>query len=221
MRISELPLAVLRFNYQLARLPLQLIEDRVITRIPTEAPARLFYERSLGMLDTTVGNALGDPDLVERGAALVERSDALGRAAQLDAKASTRKQQADAKLQGAREEAVQERQEAQAATQQEIKEARNAAEQRKRDAAQSAQKASAAAKQRADEVAAKQKETVESTRRQVENRTQATEKAAAEAAATKIDKAEDKLGEAAAKRAEADRVEGLADAEKRERKAND
>jgi hypothetical protein len=79
MKISEVPFAVLRFQYQLARFPLQLIEDRVVTRIPTEAPARLLFERSLGMMDTTVGNALDDPDLVERGTALVERSVQLGR----------------------------------------------------------------------------------------------------------------------------------------------
>lgn len=217
MKISEVPLAVLRFHYQLARFPLQVIEDRVVNRIPTEAPARLLYERSLGMLDATVGNALGDPSIVERGAALVERSDALGRAARLDAKAATRKEQADAKLKGTRDEAIRERQEAQEATQQEVKEARINAEQRKRQAAQSAQQQSATAKQRADETAAKRKQGVESAKRQVESRTQAAEKAAAKVSAAKVDNAEDKLGEAAGKRAEADRVAELAAAEKRQR----
>lgn len=31
MKISDAPLAVLRLHYQLARFPLQLIEDRVVT----------------------------------------------------------------------------------------------------------------------------------------------------------------------------------------------
>jgi hypothetical protein len=217
MKISEVPLAVLRFHYQLARFPLQLIEDRVVNRIPTEAPARLLYERSLGMLDTTVGNALGDPAIVERGTALVDRSDALGRAAQLDARAAARKEQADAKLKGARDEAIREREEAQEATKQEVKEARINAEQRKREAAQSAQQQSAAAKQRADEAAAKRKQGVESAKRQVESRTQAAQKAAAKASAAKVDEAEGKLGEAADTRAEADRVAELAATEKRQR----
>lgn len=223
MKISEVPLAVLRFHYQLARFPLQLIEDQVVNRIPTEAPARLLYERSLGLLDTTVGNALGDTTLVERGAALVERSDALGRAAQLDAQAATRKTQADAKLRSTRDQAIRQREEAQAATRQEVKEARISAEQRKREAAHSAQQQSAAAKQRAEETASQRKQTVESAKRQVEDMTQATEKAAAEASASKIGDAEDKLGEAADKRAEADRVAQLAAAEKRQRqeRAND
>lgn len=224
MNISDVPLAALRFHYQLARFPLQLIEDRVVTRIPAEARARLLYERSLGMLDSTVGNALGDPQLVERGTALVERSDALGRAARLDSSAETRKKQADAKLAGARDDAIEERQEARAATAQEIAEAREAAEDRKRQAAQSAQKKSAAAKQRVDEVANTQKEAVQSAKRQVETRTQAAERAASKASASQLDEAEDKLGEAAGKRVEADRVADLAAAEKRQRqeeRAND
>ena len=30
MKIAEIPLVVLRFQYQIARLPLQLIEDQVV-----------------------------------------------------------------------------------------------------------------------------------------------------------------------------------------------
>lgn len=95
MKISGIRLAALRFQYNLARLPLQLIEGRVVTRVGSEVPARLLYERSLGMLDATVGRALRDADIVERGAALLERTDALGRAARLDAKATARQVQAD------------------------------------------------------------------------------------------------------------------------------
>ena len=63
MKITTVPFAVLRFQYLIVRVPLQLIEDRVSTRMDAEAPARLFYERSLGMLDATVGRVLGDPKL--------------------------------------------------------------------------------------------------------------------------------------------------------------
>jgi hypothetical protein len=212
MKISDVPFAVLRFQYHVARYPLQLIEDRVFTRISSEAPARLFYERSLGTLDATVGNALGDSELAERGAALVERSDTLGRAAKLDAKAEGRLKQADSKLKAARDSAVEERQEAQAATEQEIKEARETAQNRKREAIDSAQKQSAAAKRQADKVAADRKEAAESARRQVEERTHAVDKAAAKAAASKVDDAQEKLGEAAG-------LEELADAEKEKRQA--
>ena len=83
VKITELPFAVLRFQYQLARFPLQMIEAQVLGRLDEEAPARLMYERSLGRLDMAVGTALGAPDVERRGAALVERSDALARAARL------------------------------------------------------------------------------------------------------------------------------------------
>ena len=82
MEITDVPYAVLRFQYQLARFPLQLIEQQVVAGMSSEAPTRLFYERWLGGLDATVGKMLGDPDLEKRGAALIERSDALRRAAQ-------------------------------------------------------------------------------------------------------------------------------------------
>ena len=79
MKIAEIPFVVLRFQYQIARLPLQLIEDQVVARLHSEGPARLLYERSFGALDATVGKLLGDPQLEKRGAALVERSNALAR----------------------------------------------------------------------------------------------------------------------------------------------
>ncbi len=219
MKISDVPFAVLRFQYQLARYPLQLIEDRVVTRIGTEAPARLIYERSLGTLDAAVGNALGDAKLAERGAALVERADTLGRAAKLEAKAAVRLEQADKKLKVARDNVIQERQEVQDATEQEIKVAREAAQERKREAIDSAQKQSAAARRQADQVAADCKGAAESARRQVEARTRAAEKAASKVAASKLDEAQDKRTEAAAKRSTADRLEELADAEKEKRQA--
>jgi hypothetical protein len=218
MKISGLPRAVLRAQYQLARIPLQLIEDRVVTRIPNEAPARLLYERSLGKLDSSVGAVLNDPELADRGAALVERSDTRARAAELDATAEARKQQADAKLKSARDEAVEARQEAQDATAQEIKEAREAADKRKQDAAESARQRSAAAKQHADEAAAKQKQAVESARERTEQRTKAAEKAVSKVAESKLDDAADKRSEAASKRVQADKSADLAHAEKEKRR---
>ena len=79
MKFQEIPFAVMRLQYQIARLPLQLIEQQLAARLAAEAPARLFYERSLGALDMTVGNLLDVPELRRRGAALVKRSSILGR----------------------------------------------------------------------------------------------------------------------------------------------
>ena len=85
----------------------------------------------LGALDATVGKLLGDPELEKRGAALVERSDALGRAAHLDATATQKREQADDELKAKRDEALQDLKEARTATAQEVEHARSTAEDRK------------------------------------------------------------------------------------------
>jgi hypothetical protein len=103
MSITDIPFAVLKMQYRLARLPLQLVDERVFSRMESDAPARLFFERSLGMLDMTVGNALRVPELEQRGAELVERSDALRQAANLDEAASENIQAAGANVRACRE----------------------------------------------------------------------------------------------------------------------
>src|SRR4051794_38211137 len=116
MKLVEIPFAVLRFQYQIARFPLQMIEGQVAARMDDEQPARLLYERSLGTLDAKVGSLLGDSDLQSRGNAMLERSNALGRAAQLDTAASEQRQQADETLEAARDNVVTDLKEARSAT---------------------------------------------------------------------------------------------------------
>jgi hypothetical protein len=154
MKIAEIPFAVLRFQYHIARLPLQLIENQMVARLGSETPARLFYERSLGAMDAAVGNLLGDPELEKRGAALVERSDALGRAAQLDATATQNREQADAKLESTRDDVVTDINEARDATEQQAVDARITAQEQKGAAEEAAEECTAAAKRQADDVAA-------------------------------------------------------------------
>ena len=88
MNVIEIPRTVLRAQYRLARLPLQLLEQRVLARLDDDAPARLLFERSLGALDAAAGNVLGDPGLRRNGVALAQRSADRGRAAQLEAQAA-------------------------------------------------------------------------------------------------------------------------------------
>ena len=218
MKIAEIPLVVLRFQYQIARLPLQLIEDQVVARLHSEGPARLLYERSFGALDATVGKLLGDPQLEKRGAALVERSNALGKAAKLDATATRNREQADAKLEATHDEVVTDINEARDATERQAVEARTNAEQRKRAADEVAEKRAVAAKTQADEASAQ--ETAETVKRQEEAKIGAAEQRATKAAESKLDDAQAKRGEAARKRAQADRVEELANIEKQKRRSD-
>lgn len=219
MNVSEIPFKVLRFQYRIARLPLQVIEDRVVARMGAESPARLLYERSLGALDATVGNALGDAELEKRGAALAERSEALGRAAQLDATAAQTQEDATADLNAKRTEVAQAQKEARATKQREAEEARTAAEERKRAAAEVAEKRTAAAKRQADELAAQRTKAAEAFKRGEQARIRAAEQKATAAAESKREDARAKRNVAASKRAQADRIEKLADVEKRRRQS--
>jgi hypothetical protein len=219
MKLVEIPFAVLRFQYQIARFPLQMIEGQVAARMDDEQPARLLYERSLGTLDAKVGSLLGDSDLQKRGNAMVERSNALGRATQLDAAAGEKRQQADETLEATRDDVVTDLKEARSATEQQVVEARSTAEKRKRIAEESAEKRAAAAKKQADNAAAEKVDSLETARRQDEARIQESEKRAARAVDAKLSDARAKRKEATDKLGQADRVEELADIEKQKRKS--
>ena len=224
MEITDVPFAFLRFQYQLARVPLQLIEEQVVAGMSSEAPTRLFYERWLGGLDAAVGKMLGDPDLEKRGAALIERSDALRRAAQLDATATQNQERADDELKAKRGKAIEDQKDARAVKEREVEEARRAAEERKGAAAVAAQKRTAAAKQQADEHAAQRLTSAEAAQRDEQAKITAAEHKATAAAESTLDEAQSKRSDAASKRAQADQVEELANLEKQKRqseRAND
>ncbi|BBY44653.1 IF2 family translation initiation factor [Mycolicibacterium celeriflavum] len=220
MSLTAIPRAVLRLQYQVARMPLQLIDERFVARMDSEAPARLFYERSLGMLDTAVGAALGDPALRKRGATLIERSDALRRAAELDAAADENAKQAEAELEVTREKALQDKQDAFEETGREAREARKQAQQRKRSAIEEAEKRIAADRKQADQIGAQRKRNVDTAKRREEAQIDAAERSVATNAAAKLNDAADKRVDAAVTQAQADKIEDLAETEKETRQAD-
>ena len=218
MKTTDVPFAVLRFQYQLARIPLQLIEAQMAAWMGSEAPPRLFYVRWLGGLDTTVGNLLGDdPKLEERGGARIERSDVPDRAAPLDATATPKQAQADDELKAKRDNAIKDQKDARAAKERQVKEARSAAEQRKRAAAQGAEKRTATAKQQADDVDAQRKNSAEATKREEQAKITAAEQTATAAAESKLKDAQTTRSDAADMSAQADQLEQLADVQKQKR----
>lgn len=214
MKITEVPFAVLRFQYQLARVPLQLLEDRVVSRMDEESPARLLYERSMGRLDVTVGSVLGASDVQRRGAALIERSDALGRAATLETAADRAVEEAKADLKDASEAATLVREEAAAEKQQEFVAARADAARQKVAAIREADERVDQVKKQADDAAAKRKEAADAARRKEEQKIRAAEKGTEAVADAKAKDAAAKRADAAAKRGQADRVEQLVEAKK-------
>lgn len=220
MQITTLPFKVWQFQYQIARYPLQLIQDRMADRLDAEAPARLFYERSLGQLDFAVGRVLRDPELAARGTALIERGDTLLRASRLDAKAAQIEEQADTTLNARREQAMDEQKRARAEREQKVVDAQRHADERKRAAAQEARAHAAATKKQADDAATRKAGTVRTAEQQERNRITAAEQKAMETPKAAMDDAASKRSEAADKRRQADRVEQLAAAEKSKRQSS-
>jgi hypothetical protein len=218
MKITDVPFAVLRFQYQLARFPLQLVEHRVFDRMDTEAPARLLYERSIGMLDRAVGTALGDQDVERRGEALLERSAALSRAATLDTAAVRAVKEAESDVADARDAAALVRKQARAEKQDEAVAARaDAAHAKVAAIKRSGDRVANAAKQ-ADKAAAARKNAAEAAKRDEQAKIRAAEKSVTAVAEAKAEDAQGKRSAAALKEAQADRVEQLTDEEHDRRK---
>ncbi|MGV0714174.1 IF2 family translation initiation factor [Mycolicibacterium sp. XJ662] len=220
MKITDVPFAVLRFQYQLARLPLQVIEEQVVSRMDSEAPARLFYERSLGKLDVTVGSVLDAPEVEQRGTALLERSDALRRATQLEETATERVKHANTELKRTRQEAAEAKNQAREDKNQQVKQAQSNAQQRNRAAVENAENRISGGTKRADEVAERRKKSVDSAKNQERAEITKAEQQAASAANAKLNDSVDKRVASANKRAQADQMSDLADAEKQKRQAD-
>ena len=209
---------VLRLPYALVRFPLRVIEKQLVSRLPQEAPPRLAYERGLGLLDGVAGQLLGDHRTAERGAALQDRADALSRAVTLEETAQRKRARADEQLEHGRQQARKDRAAAQHEHKQAVTETRTAEQARKRKVAQQAQRRAKAAKTRADEHAGTQAKAVDDAKRAKQARITAQEKAAAQPATAELKGAAAKQTEATEQRSDADRVQQLARAERKERR---
>ena len=220
MNTTDVPFAFLRFQYQIARIPLQLIEEQMAAWMGSEAPPRVFYARSLGALDATVGSLLGDPKLEKRGAALIERSDALGRAAQLDATATQKQEQADDELKAKRDNAIKDpkrRARSERASRQGSADRCRTAEARRgagcREGGPPPQSS------RPTTWLPSARSSAEAVKREEQAKITAAEQKATAAAESKLKDAQATRSDAASKRAQADQIEQLADVEKQKRQS--
>lgn len=219
MSITDIPFAVLRFQYRLARTPLQLIERRFLTRVETEAPARLLYERAIGAADAAAGSFLRDTELEESGITRIEKASALGEAARLDEVAAQQKEQAADELQRKRDKAATAPQTAGQEARQRVQNARQKADKRTQDVAQSVASRTAQAKREVDEAAGRKVEAAEKAKRSMQNRSRAAEKVVTSVAEKELDDAASKRSAAAGGRAHADRLADFSEAEKDKRHA--
>jgi hypothetical protein len=219
MNITRIPWAVLRMQYRLARIPLKLFEQQVLSRLNPESPGRLLFDRAVGAVDAAAGSALADHDLEESGIARIERAEAMGEAVRLDDVAARRLQQADAELRRSREAAAEAPKEARANAKERIDSARETAQQRKQNATQTASQRASAAKQGIDEAAEQRVAVAQKAQRSAEDRSRAAEKSEKAVAEAQLDDAAEKRRAATGARAHADRLEELSDVESEKRQA--
>lgn len=220
MKITDLPFAVLRLQYRLARTPLQLLERGVLSRMHAEAPPRLFIERALGAVDAAAGSMLRDTDLEASGLSRIEKAAVLGEASRLDDLAAAQKQQAADELAERRERAANAPAEAREETRERITEARLTAEERKQQAARDAAVRAEEAKKLVDSAAEQKVAAVEKTRQSAEKRSKAVEETKVSAAEEELDDAADKRRAAGGARRRAERLDELSDVEKEKRQAS-
>ncbi|BBX18731.1 IF2 family translation initiation factor [Mycolicibacterium duvalii] len=219
MRITDLPFAVLRLQYRLARTPLHLLERGLLSRMDAEAPQRLFLERALGAVDVAAGSMLRDADVEAQGLRRIEKAAVLGEAARLEDVADQRKQEASDELKPRRERAAHAPTEARQKAQERISEARSTAEQAKQQVARDAAAVAQQAKNQVDSAAQQKVAAVEKTRRHAEERSEAVEEAKVSAAREELDDASDKHRAAIDAHQHAERLGELSAVEQHKRQA--
>jgi len=219
MKLTDVPFAILRLQYRIARTPLQLVEDRLMPRFGQAAPGRLMYERALGAVDAAAGNALKDAALEESGISRIQRAAALSDAMRLDDLAAEKKEHAQDQLARKREKAASAPQQAQAEAEERVASAQERAEQKTAQATRSAAEKTAEAKRKIEQSADQSVAAAEKAKRSAQNRSKAAEKAVTDVADEEMDDAAAKRRAATGARARADRLGDLSDSE-RQRQGN-
>ena len=85
---------VIALPYELARLPLAILDDGLSDRLAETSGPRVTLDRAIGSSDKLAGALLRNRDIAKRGADRIERSDKLLAATRLEQEAATRREQA-------------------------------------------------------------------------------------------------------------------------------
>lgn len=206
--------------YELARLPLTVVDRGLADRLPETSAPRVAIDRTLGSADRIAGTLLHHRGLAERGADRLERTEKLLAAARLEQEANARREQAAETTAEGRREAAEKREAARdrAVTGLEdadVAEARGKQEAESRAAKAASTKKAAAARRAADRTASveRRKEAVDTAAERQKAATQREVKA-------EIDEARETRQAADQARADAERLGDLTDAKKQERTAD-
>lgn len=204
--------------YELARLPLTTVDQRLSRLLPETSLPRTTLDRAIGSADKLAGALLRNDQIASRGADRIDRSEKLGEAARFEEQANAHREAARDAAETGRQEAAQKRAAAADRAASGLAEAKKAEAQGKQEAAASAKKTAAAKKATADKKAAKRTETVEQRKKRVDAAAEAKKKTARDAAKAELDNARKSKEAAAEALADAEVLSTLTAAKKQERK---
>lgn len=204
--------------YELARLPLATVDQRLSRRLPETSLPRLTLDRAIGSADKLAGALLRNDQIASRGADRIERADQLGRAARFEDQADAHREAAREVASTGRREAAQKREAAAERASSGLTEARKAEVKGKQQATTKAKKSAAAKKATADKKAAGRTETVEQRKKRVDAAAEAKKRAARDEAKAGLDDARKSKEAAAEALADAEVLSDLTEAKKQERK---
>lgn len=219
MKVRTLPLAAAALEYRALRLPATLIESQVARFLAEDSAVRLGFEKALGTLDEKAGSLLGNDAIASRGHALRRRSDILGKAVALEAKAETRKAAAATKLEAAKKAAAQTREQAERAARDGVRRTLRTEQADRRRAEQEAKARLRAETERVNAEARAKAQAVQAELDAQERRIEETTKARTAAPRAQLSRAVADKKAAGAERAKAERLAELAADEKQTRRA--
>jgi hypothetical protein len=204
--------------YELARLPLVIIDNSLSRRLPETSAARMTVDRAIGSADLVAGALIHDRVIAKRGTDRIGHADKIRKVARLEHEAGVRRKQARQAAVVGTENAAEKRQSAQARAVSGLAEAEAAEARGTQQARATAVRTASATKAAADKRAASSTEAVQQRKRRVASSTAAKKSVAQRRAKAEIGTASEAKKSAAEARADAARVRNLAAAKKAERK---
>jgi hypothetical protein len=203
--------------YELARLPLVLVDETLAERLPDTSVPRTTLDRTLGSADKLAGAVLSNRAIAERGAERLERSQKLRAAARREAEAKTARKEARQAGAAGRDQVAQKRAEARERVTSGLQEAEATEVKARQEAKARAAKTASTRKTAADQRATGRKSAAEKRKQTVESAAETKKTAAQRKAKAERDDARRAGTSASRERADAERLSDLADAKKRER----
>ena len=193
--------------YELARLPLVQIDQRLASRLSEDSRTRVTLDRAIGTADQLAGALLRNDQIALRGTDRMDRSGKLAEAARLEAEAEARRQAAEEAAEAGRREAAAKRKAAAKTASTGLTEAQKAEAEGKKKAAADAKKAAARKKAAADKKAAERTETVEQRKKRTAAAAEAKKKAARDKASAELAEAKESKEAAVEAHADAERAQ--------------